>query len=982
VSDPAMATASGPFALLLRRLRLAAGLTQEALAERAGLSDRAISALERGVNRQPHLETVQLLATALNLSLQQRAAFLAAARPESLPAPPPPAGTLTFLLTDVEGSTALWEQHEALMRAVLARLDALLDELLVRHAGHRIKERGEGDGLFAVFADPAAAVAAALAIQQALLAEPWPVQTPIRVRMGLHTGIAQLHGGDYYGPVVNRAARLRELGYGGQVLLAEATAALVASRLVTLTGTGGVGKTRLALAVAGELVEAYADGVWLVELAGLRADTLVAGAVASALGVREEPGRDLPATLTDQLREKLLLLVLDNCEHLVGACASLADALLRACAGLRLLATSREGLGVAGERLYRVPSLPVPDPTALPLAELGQVAAVRLFLERAGAQAAGFALTGENAGVVAGICRRLEGIPLAIELAAGRVGGLPLAAIAARLDQSLRLLTGGARTAATRQQTLRGALGWSWELLEEPERMLLRRLAVFAGGWTLEAAEAVCAGEELAQWKMADLLGALVNKSLVLLEEHARAEGRYRLLEPVRQYTGEKLTASGEEAAVRGRQLAWCVALAEEAEPALTGAGQVVWLERLEAEHDNLRAALTWARDRGEGDLGLRLAGALWRFWHIRGHLGAGRSWLEALLTRPQRVDAGDEASSVRAKALHGLGVLFDVGGDPFRARPHFEESMALRRTVGDHAGIAASLNVLGNLARGQGDLMAARPLYEESLALRRDIGRMADVAASLLSLGSLAWEQGDYDRAQVFCEEGLAIARDLGDRSGVALLLLTLGAVASMQGAYGRATALFEQSLAAHQELGHTWGVAAVRNNLGEVALLQGQHQRAAALFEESLTMKRTLGNTEGVAGSLANLGCVALIQHDYERALALYQESLGLFHRLGLKTSVPLCLDGIATALVGHRDTAVPPPRERALRATRLYAAAAAYREIVGYPPRPIERIIYQSSVARACAALGGDAFAGAWAAGQALSLEDAIAEALILG
>ena len=493
-----------------------------------------------------------------------------------------PAGTLTFLMTDVEGSTPLWERHEATMRAALRRHDALLADLLSVHGGHQIKERGEGDSVFAVFADPAAALAAAVAIQLALMSEPWPPETPIRVRMGLHSGWAELYEGDYYGPVVNRCARIKGLGHGGQILLSQVTAALAraglpdAARvrslgghtlkgmdeaeevyqvvhpdlpaefpalaspqapkhnlpvqptsfvgreqelaammalvgrapLVTLTGTGGCGKTRLALQLAGELLEAYPDGVRLVELGALSDPALVVGTTATAMGLREEPGHPMLSTLIDFLRDRQLLLLLDNCEHVIEACADLASALLRGCPRLRLVATSREGLHIPGEATYHVPSLSLPDLASLPPPEqLVESAAVALFVARARARRADFALTRQNALAVAQICARLDGIPLAIELAAGRVGGLPLETIAARLDRSLGLLVGGPRTTPSRQQTLRGALDWSWELLSAQERTLLRRLAVFADGWTIEAAEVVCTGDDLDTWEVADLAG-------------------------------------------------------------------------------------------------------------------------------------------------------------------------------------------------------------------------------------------------------------------------------------------------------------------------------------------------------------------------------------------------------------------------------------------------------------------------------------------
>jgi predicted ATPase/class 3 adenylate cyclase len=532
---------------------------------------------------------------------------------------PLPTGTVTFLFTDIEGSTRLWEQHPDAMRHVIARHDDLAAEVILHHAGLLVKSRGEGDSLFTVFSRPTDALAAACALQQAFLTESWPAETPLRVRMALHAAPAERREGDYYGPGVNRCARLRAVAHGGQVLLSQATAdrvrehlpadvslrdlgshrlkdlqrpehlfqllhpelpsdfpplrsleafahnlpaqltrfvgreqeiaavndLLAHARLLTLTGVGGTGKTRLALQVAADLLEEYPDGVWLVELAPLADPTLVPQTVASALGVREEPRRPLTATLTDHLRPKSLLLVLDNCEHLLTASAQLADALLRACPKLRILASSREGLGVLGEQTYRVPSLSLPDHKHLPpLETLQEFEAVQLFADRARLSQATFALTPANARAVAQVCERLDGIPLALELAAARVKALPVEQIVQRLEDRFRLLTGGSRTALPRQQTLRAAMDWSYDLLTEEERALLRRLSVFTGGFTLAAAEAVCAENGIEEGDVLDLLTRLVEKSLAVYEAEL-GEGRYRLLETVRGHRREAVVMRG-----------------------------------------------------------------------------------------------------------------------------------------------------------------------------------------------------------------------------------------------------------------------------------------------------------------------------------------------------------------------------------------------------------------------------------------------------
>jgi predicted ATPase/class 3 adenylate cyclase len=981
----------------------------------------------------------------------------------------PDAGTLTFLFTDVEGSTPLWERHETLMRTVAARHDALLDAVIVAHGGLRVRERGEGDSLFAIFTEPTAAVAAALAMTQAVRAEPWPPETPIRVRMGLHTGLAQYRQGDYYGPAVNRCARIRGLGHGGQILLSATTAALVrealpagaylrargrhslkgltepeevcqlchpdlpgefppllspqapkhnlppqltsligrereqgavlallaAERLVTLTGAGGVGKTRLAVAVASEMVDQEPDGVWLVALAPLADPALVVEAVAQALGLREEPNRPLLATLQDQLKDRQLLLVLDNCEHLIDACAGLANALLRHCSRLRILATSREGLQVSGEQRYRVPSLSVPDSKHLPPPELvGSYEAVRLFVARARARRQEFVLTAANAHVVAGVCARLDGIPLAIELAAARVGVLPVEGIAVRLNDRFRLLTGGVRDALPRQRTLRATLDWSYDLLSTTEQVVLRRLSVFAGGWTLGAAEIVCAGDPIegerpggsndlprcanaqssdppgrsyvAKWEILDLLDGLVNKSLAQLEE-GEDEARYDLLETVRQYAGEHLQASGEAAATRDRHLTWCVGLAEEAEPGLTGPAQVQWLARLEAEHENLRAALGWARGQEEHVLALRLAAALWRFWTTRGYLSEGRGWLEDALTRAR---AAIIPAAVRARALNGAGNLAHRQGDYGRATALHEEALVLRRALEDAPGIAASLGNLAIVAVEQGDYGRATALHEEALALRRALGDSRGIALALGNLGTVAMQQGDYGRATAMYQEALVLRRALGDTSGIAVVLGNLGNVASQQGDYARATALHEESLALRRALGDTPGIAVTLASMGWVAYQQGDYERATALHEEALALRRALGDSRGIANSIAHLGNIAYRRGDSRRAAEFHAESLRLSQTIGARDLIADALESLAW---------VANMREDLCRAASLGAAAEALREGIGMPLAPGLRAEHASAVQAMRAALGEEVFAATWAAGCALPLTEAVALAL---
>jgi predicted ATPase/DNA-binding SARP family transcriptional activator len=765
--------------------------------------------------------------------------------------------------------------------------------------------------------------------------------------------------------------------------MAEVRRLLASTHLLTLTGAGGCGKTRLALQAAASVLEEFPDGVWLVELAPLVDPTLVPQAVAAVLGVREQPGRSVAETLLDRLRPRFLLLVLDNCEHLLTAVAQLAERLLRACPHLRILATSREGLNIVGEQMFRVPPLPVPPdvdrgswivgrPNGLlpqrstipdPASDLLQYEAVQLFVDRAGASQPGFAVTAGNAPAVAQVCRRLDGIPLAIELAAARVRVLPVEQIHARLDDMFRLLTGGSRTALPRQQTLRAAIDWSYELLTEAERTLLRRLSVFAGGWTLEAAEGVCAGDGIEAWEVLDVLTGLVDKSLVIVDEQGE-QPRYRLLETVRQYGRERLLEAGEEAAVRGRHRDWCLALAEQG--ALPGESERAWYDRLEREHDNLRAALAWSKVQGQGEVGLRLGGALPWFWERRGYWTEGREQLAGLLALP----GAQARTAVRAEALYGAGWLAHDQGEYGPAQALIEEGLAIFRELGDKGGIATSLGGLGKVAHHQGDYGAARALYEECLTIQRELGNKGGNVLTRTGLGGVARAQGDYGAARAIFEEALAIHRERGNKSDIAWSLSFLGNVASDQRNYEEAWALFEESLAIHREAGDKCGIAWLLNRLGRVALSQGNYEAARALLEESLAIHRELGSKWGIAWSLCFLGTFALSQGDYGAARALLEESLAIFRELGSKWGIASILEGLAALAVAQAQSE---------RAARLFGAEEGLREAMGAPLPPADRAEHDRSVAAVRTALGEEGFAAAWAEGQRMELEQAIACAL---
>jgi predicted ATPase/class 3 adenylate cyclase len=704
---------------------------------------------------------------------------------------------------------------------------------------------------------------------------------------------------------------------GREPELAELSQLLGTTRQLTLAGPGGCGKTRLALALAGQVLGTYPDGVWLVELAGLSDPGLVPQAVASALGVPEQAGRPLTETLAAYLEERRVLLLLDNCEHLVGACATLAEALLRACPDLRLLVTSREPLRIPGELTWRVPSLSLPDPAMLPpVGDLAAYEAVRLFVERARAIRPGFVLTEQTAPAVAHLCHRLDGMPLALELAAARIGTLTPEQIAARLDDSMALLTGGSRTALTRQQTLRAALDWSHALLEESERALLRRLAVFAGGFSLEAAEEVTPGDGVERAAVLDLLAQLVDKSL-LVAEADEALARYRLLEPVRQYAWSKLQTAGEAAGTQRRHWAWCLDFAQRAEAQLRGPEHTVWLGRLEREHDNLRAAMSWG---GHEDpaAGLQLAGVMLQFWLLRGYLQEGRQWLNELLA------AAPEESALFAEALlwecalamrqvgpsaqafawaeRSLAMYKALGewlgsahiaytlaaynffvSDYARVEALLAESLALAQEAGYAPGCASVAQVQALLAWHRGEWTQAHTLLEDSLAQWRAIAEQPDLSFRLLSpvWGASGYGRGALARLQVW-EDTFVLFRRVPPRAAIGYVLASAGTYARLEGDYPRARAALQEALAGFRALGDRSGMAQVLAQLGHLARCEGDYARARTLLEESLAQHQEVGERRSIAIALSNLGVLAAVEGDYPRAHALLDESQALGRKM----------------------------------------------------------------------------------------------------
>lgn len=751
---------------------------------------------------------------------------------------------------------------------------------------------------------------------------------------------------------------------GRAALIDELTARLTRSsdRLITLTGSGGVGKTRLALEVAHAVQSHYPHGAWFIDLAPLSDPALVPQAVVTALEIHRVPDRPVLTDLIDRLRDKHSLLVLDNCEHLIDACAQLADQLLQHCPELRLLTTSREALGIQGEVSVRVPSLSLPSVDQVTPEVLVQSEAAQFFLDRATAVQPGFTLTTANTPAVLQICRRLDGIALAIELAASRVRLLTVEQIAARLDDAFHLLTGGSRTALPRQQTLLATIDWSYNLLTDHERALLRRLAVFVGGWTLEAAEAIGAGDGLAQSDILDLLTQLVNKSLVVVEPARTPETRYRLLDTIHQYAHEKLAASTEMAAVQRRHLMFFLQLAERAEPELQRSQQAAWFAQLDAEYDNIRAALDWACQT-EAEAALRLGRAMRQYWGVR-YWTEGRTWLTRLLALP----AAQAPTPARAGVLNGAAYLAHMQDDDAMAIQLYEESIALWRASGETGeGLLHALRVHGNAIHYHHDKARGRALIEESLALARAQNNQIEMAWSLFDLGSITRAEGQHDTARALLEECLALQRAVQSPMGQGLALNALGEDALDRGELDRARLLLEESLVHYRQVGDKRGLATSTSSLAREAWLRPDVPRAVQLSTASLALAREIGFTDLITWLLSGLGWMALQQAAPDRAAQYLHEALPLLRQTRQHDLCLFCLGGLAAVDAAH---------ERFARAAVLWGKVNALRDMPGWVP--VATYIEQLS-SEIQTHLSEAEHAAAWAKGQAMSDEEAIAYAL---
>ncbi|CAN5723206.1 LuxR family transcriptional regulator [soil metagenome] len=910
------------------------------------------------------------------------------------PAPSLPSGTVTFVFSDLEGSTRLLRALKDEYANVLQRYHGLLQEVFTRHGGMLVDTAG--DGLFYGFPAARGALSATIEAQRALAEHEWPMHVTVRARIGLHTGEAANTPAGFVGMDVHRAARIASAGHGGQILVSQTTRELIGSELpsgatvidlgehwlkdlaqpehlfqvnapglptgfpplrslvtlpnnlprhltsfvgrrrdldavsammseaplVTLTGPGGVGKTRLALQVAVELLDTFGDGCWFIELETLADGSVVAQQVAVALGVAQAPGADADESLLGHLRTREALLIIDNCEHVIEACAQLANLLLRNCPGLRILATSREPLGVAGERLYPVRSLGVPTTRLSQPDDLAEFEALSLFTERARAADPSFALTLVNAGAVIDICQRLDGIPLAIELAAARVRALTPEQIAERLDDRFRLLSGGSRTSMPRHQTLRAAIEWSFGLLPEAERAVLWRLSAFAGAFTLEAAEAVCIGQDVESYDVADHLTRLVEKSLV-----NRQGDRYRVLETVRGYAREHAVEAGESEGAHGRHRDWYLELVRTAAPSFfRGPETGDWLNRLEAEHDNLRAALGWSLNDPAGvRAALELAAGLWRFWEMRGYIVEGRGWIERVLAA-----SPGERSPMRADVLTAAGLLSAAQGDHAAALRYHEQSLAVQEQFGDPMRTQFAVHTLANAAFHAGDLDRAAALYERVLEIARQNGDQRGMPFVQVHLAEVADRKGDWQRARASYQEAIEMMRAQDDPWPLGYALSNYGQSAARNGDRPTAREMYESALGIYRQLGDQRGEARVITLLAELAGGDGDEAVARSLLLDALTIRCRLGDSLGISAALERFSA-ATVEADPERA-------------------------------------------------TRILSAAAAMREQSGARPSPADQAAIDQQLARMQELLGAR-FQEAWRIGRNATVDDALREAQAL-
>ena len=924
------------------------------------------------------------------------------------------------------------------MPSLLARHHEILKQSIQAQNGYIFQN--EGDSLAVAFHTALDALKTALSAQQLLQNEAWS-PAPVKVRMGIHTGAAQLNETSaptvYTGyATLATTQRVMSAGHGGQILLSGATHELVRDmlpagselqdlgekrlkdllrpehlyqlnisglpttfpslktldsfpnnlpiqlttfvgreneitevkqelrdhRLVTLTGSGGTGKTRLLLQVAVDLLEKFDHGVWFVELAPLTDPELIPQTILSAIGIQEQQGKTPIEILKEYLHEKKTLIVLDNCEHLIEASARVVHTLLNAAPGLKIMASSREALGVKGELSYPVPSLSLPDIKHLPAIEqLSQYEAVRLFIDRASLVSAHFDVDKNNAPFIAQICYRLDGIPLAIELAAARIKMMSVEQISRRLDDRFRLLTGGARTALPRQQTLRALIDWSYDILTENERLLLRRLSVFTGGWTLEAAEDVCAGDGIDSNDVLDLLTQLINKSLVVVIEHSQGrETRYRMLETIRQYAREKMLEAGGSEIIRHRHLAYFVKLAEQAEPELYRSNQVFWMKKLDDEIDNLRMAVEWAIA-NDVESGLRIATFPWRFWQVRSHFQEAGGWLKQLLEQYKITNA----LHAQALAIHSLCRFRQ--GDFSESIALAQQSLEMARTLSDKQTEALSLGCLGSLMAVQGNVGEGTPLMEQALAIYRSLG---DKIGQADMNEALAMNNNDLERSIAYTKESLVLARELGDLAGILSHLCWLSRLVFWMGDFNSPGLWLEEAHSIARQLGDPGGEIYVISTYGEFSYWQGNYPQAIAYFENAIQSSEKFGERYQGLWAQVKLAYTVLRQGDIQQAHEMFEDGVRGMQKADLVIGLVYAIEGLASL---HLNQDQPE------RAAQLFAWADTMRDKIGDHRPPVEQASVERDLVVIHSNLNDSDFARLSSQGQAMTIEEAVNLAL---
>jgi predicted ATPase/class 3 adenylate cyclase len=949
-----------------------------------------------------------------------------------------PTGTVTFLFTDIEGSTRIAQKYPDQWEALRERHNAIMRTSIDSHGGTVFQD--VGDAFCAAFHTAPQAIEAALQAQRSLHQETWE-PAPIKVRMGIHTGTAQIiEDGLQLGYTgYNTLAltnRIMSAGHGGQILVSSATrellrdvlpentelldlgekrlkdllrpehlsqitpaglpntfpplktleafpnnlpmqltsfigrgkeigeiqAGLEAHRLVTLTGSGGTGKTRLSLQVAADLLEAFEHGVWFVELAPLADPELISQTILAAIGINELSDRSPQELLKDYLCEKVTLIVLDNCEHLIEASSKVVNTLLNAAPALKILASSREALGVPGELSYSVPSLTLPDPKHLPPVEtLSQYEAVRLFIDRAILVSAHFKVDKDNAPFIAQICYRLDGIPLAIELAAARIKMMSAEQISARLDDRFRLLTGGARTALPRQQTLRALIDWSYGLLTETERVLFRRLSVFMGGWTLEAAEAVCNGDGVESDEIMDFLGQLVNKSLVGVIECADCSiMRYRMLETIRQYAREKLVEAGDSESIHQRHLAYFLKLAEQAGPELSRSNQVLWLNRLGDELDNLRLAAEWALS-SDIKAGLRLMVASAPFWTARGNPFELTERLKELL------DGYSTEDALRARALMLYAWQIAIQNDFPQAHKLIDQSLQLSRRISDRPDEAFSLMGLGVLTTTMGDQEHGIRIVEQSLAIYQELG---DKLGQAEAIGWLTLNHNDLERSKSLAVVSLQLYRELGHLHGIAISLGDLARRTIWGGDFSSPVPWMEEARRLFRELSDQAGEANILQTYGTWSYWQGDYAQASAYFTESIELADRRGVTFFSLWSRASIAYVFLRQGNVAKARELFSSCAGICLKTENVIGLVFTIEGLSSMHLNHGHFE---------HSVQLFAWADMTRIKIGDQRPPVEQASVDKDQAKLHSNLDEATYEKLLALGQTLTNQQAAALAL---